>query len=96
MGVGYGFTGNSFAIPTKDHDIQSLPLKDIETYVELFIQAAKYHSDKTFAVTRVGCGLAGYKDKEIAPMFKDAPSNCHFDNAWKPLLGEDRTYWGTF
>ena len=32
--------------------------------------------------TRVGCGRAGYKDEQIAPMFKDAPANCVLPKEW--------------
>ena len=53
--------------------------------------------NETFKVTRVGCGLAGWSDEVVAPMFKDAPVNCLFDSAWdEPVLLPGRTYWGTF
>ena len=47
-------------------------------------------------MTRIGCGLAGYKDEEIAPMFANATGNVMFDETWKPILGDDYIYWGTF
>ena len=60
-----------------------------------FMQYAKDHPELKFQVTRIGCGLAGLKDSDIAPMFQDAPPNCRFDEAWKPYL-KDKEYWGTF
>lgn len=95
-GIGYGHYGNSFAIPTKDRKIRTLPLTAIETYVDYFIQYAKLHSELEFKITCIGCGLAGYEHGDIAPMFLKAPSNCSFDEAWMPWLGSDRGYWGTF
>lgn len=94
-GIGRGLVGNSYALPTKDHKIKSMPLSRIEGFVNQFIEDAKEHPNEEFKVTRIGCGLAGYKDSEIAPMFKWAPDNCYFDEAWKPYLGEDKKYWGT-
>lgn len=94
-GKGYGHYGDTFAIPTKDEYIETLPLPRIEQYVQGFLAYAKDHRKLTFKITRIGCGLAGYKDKDIAPLFVGAPLNCQFDEAWKPFLGDTYTYWGT-
>jgi hypothetical protein len=40
--------------------------------VDEFIQFAKEHPDKVFLVTRIGCGIAGFRDEEIAPLFAAA------------------------
>ena len=80
---GIGLQGNSYAIPTKDHHIKTLPLDEIQKHVDVFIQFAKEHSLLEFQVTRIGCGLAGYTDSDIAPMFKDAPSNCQLPDGWR-------------
>lgn len=81
-GVGEGLTGLSYALPTKDHRIQTLPLEDIRPHVEKFIQTARQHPDIDFIVTRVGCGLAGYEDEDICPLFESAPDNCLFPGPW--------------
>lgn len=94
--VPFGQEGQSFAIPTKDETIKhTLKLPTIKAYVDEFIEEAKLHPEQSYQVTRIGCGLAGLKDEDIAPMFKDAPDNCWFDTAWEPWLGE-RKYWGHF
>lgn len=94
---GVGRQGQSYAIPTKDAEIRhTLPLGIIRNYVEDFIEYAKENSDTlTFQITRIGCGLAGLKDEDIAPIFIKATDNCWFDTAWKPWLG-NQNYWGTF
>lgn len=74
-GVGVGMKGNSYAIPTKNRDIRTLPLEDIAEYVAIFLQFARNREDLAFQLTPIGCGLAGYKPEQIAPMFKDAPAN---------------------
>lgn len=94
-GVGFGFTGQTFAIPTKDWEIQSLPLESVKFYVDRFIAAAKC-TDNVYKVTRIGCGLAGFKDAYIAPLFAEAPENCTFDTEWQKYLPEGKKYWGTF
>ncbi len=71
-GVGVGRTGNAYAIPTKDAALRTLPLSGIMGYVLEFLRYAKAHPDLRFEVTRIGCGLAGYTDAQMAPMFADA------------------------
>ena len=67
-GVAEGLVNNSYALPTKDRNLETLPLSVIERSVDrLFKTAAK--SNKFFLVSSIGCGLAGYTDKEIAPLF---------------------------
>ncbi len=68
-GKGIGLQGNSYAIPTKDYSIKTLPLATIEKHVEDFIAFACKNNNLKFIVTPIGCGLAGYKYEQIAPMF---------------------------
>lgn len=82
-GQGIGRQGNSYAIPTKDALLRTLPLSEIEKHARVFLDYALGHPELTFQVTRVGCGLAGYKDSDIAPMFKDAPLNCELPSGWR-------------
>ena len=81
-GVGEGIQGNSYGIPTKDIRIESLPLNEVYNHVRKFIAYATKHPEMTFNVTRIGCGLAGNKDHQIAPMFIGAPSNCKLPEGW--------------
>lgn len=83
LGHGIGRQGDAYAIPTKGVDLQVLPLDHIAEHVKDFILYAADHPELTFKVTRIGCGLAGYKDADIAPMFKNAPSNCHLPEGWR-------------
>ena len=81
-GKGTGLQGSSYAIPTKDENLNTLPLVNIQEYVLEFLLFADNHPEFIFKVTRIGCGLAGYKDEDIAPMFKDAPYNCLLPEGW--------------
>lgn len=95
-GMGVGHYGCSYAIPTKDQNIKSMKLDDIKVFVDAFILYAASHPEWDFKVTRIGCGLAGLSDKDMAFMFLPATGNVMFDEAWKPYLGDSYTYWGTF
>lgn len=83
VGVGEGPTGKSYAIPTKDANLQTRDLTSIEESVTRFIEYAVQHPHDKFIVTRVGCGLAGYKDDQIAPFFRTAPANCELPEGWR-------------
>lgn len=66
-GQGVGLQGRSYAIPTMQGGVET-----IKPYVDDFIAFAKANKNLTFLVTRIGCGIAGFKDAEIAPLFKEA------------------------
>jgi hypothetical protein len=82
-GQGAGRQGNSYAVPTKGHRLEVLPLAAIAVYVKAFVHYALLHPELRFNVTRIGCGLAGYTDEQIAPMFKGAPANCDLPEGWR-------------
>jgi len=86
LGEGIGRTGGAYAIPTKDERIKTLPLHRIQEYVTNFIVYAIEHPELKFNVTAIGCGLAGYTPMAIAPMFKDAPSNCILPDEFIAIL----------
>ena len=96
-GRGTGLQGNSYAIPTKNQYLQTLPLMTIDRFIKQFIKFATVENQFEYKVTQIGCGFAGIMPIEIAPLFRGAPINCLFDTAWKEFLGsENRKYWGTF
>ena len=67
MGQGVGLQGQSYGIPTMQGGVET-----IRPYVDEFIGFAKSHPELTFLVTRIGCGIAGFDDAEIAPLFEAA------------------------
>lgn len=81
-GTGRGRTGQAYAIATKDAHMRALPLAHIALDIHQFLSYAEDHPELDFQVTRIGCGLAGYTDKEIAPLFRGATSNCHLPLGW--------------
>lgn len=80
-GQGVGLQGQSYAIPTMHGGVER-----IQPYVDEFIIFAEEHPEMNFLVTRIGCGIAGFTDAEIAPLFaraKDLP------NMWLPKSFRD-------
>ena len=67
MGQGVGLQGQSYAIPTMQGGVET-----IKPYVDEFIAFAQAHPELFFYVTRIGCGIAGFRDDEIAPLFAGA------------------------
>jgi hypothetical protein len=86
-GAGIGGRGFSYAIPTKGYNLEVLPLSMIARHVKDFIRTAKLYPSARFLVTRIGCGLAGYTDADIAPMFNGAPDNCVLPDGWRAYAG---------
>jgi len=82
-GVGVGRTGDSYALPTKDRDIQTLPLSAINGYVNQFMKYASDNPELVFEVTKIGCGLAGYKEDQIKGFFRGSPLNCELPGGWR-------------
>jgi hypothetical protein len=85
-GQGVGFQGRSYAIPTKSYNLGVLPLCAIQEHVNSFLEFARQHPWMTFRVTAIGCGLAGYRPIQIAPMFDNAPSNCNLPEEFYQIL----------
>jgi hypothetical protein len=83
-GVGEGRTGNSYAIPTKGHHLEILPLSEIQANLIKFAAYARANPDDTFLLTPIGCGLAGYSQEEIRPLVWRAnmPSNVMLTKEW--------------
>ena len=75
-GQGVGLQGQSYGIPTMHGDLDA-----IRPYVDEFIEFAKGRPDLKFLVTRIGCGIAGFRDEEMAPLFRAA---LEVDNIYLP------------
>ena len=84
-GQGVGLQGQSYAIPT-----MNLSLKEIEMHVRDFISFARNHDEYEFLVTRIGCGIAGFEDRDIAPLFEEAAfvDNISLPESFKEIIGK--------
>ena len=81
-GQAEGLQGKTYGIPSKNANItRTLRIDEIKPYVDRFAEYAKQHPELVFLVTEIGCGLAGLKPKDVAPLF----INCkELDNVWLP------------
>lgn len=85
-GVGRGWSGQSYAIPTMNEHLQQMPLSQIQHYIDDFKIYTKNHPKMTYFITSIGCGIAGYKTEEIAPMFKGISHNVIFPSSFRPFV----------
>lgn len=69
-GIGEGLCGRTYALPTKDRYLCVLTLSEIKFYVDRLEKCIIENPHLTFLITAIGCGLAGYTAKEIAPLFR--------------------------
>lgn len=89
-GISQGPTGRAYAIPTLDSHFKPLHLKDIEWNIHRFLEYAQAHPTDEFFITAIGCGIAGFKPEQIAPMFKDAPMNCTLHRRFVEVLNRKK------
>ena len=83
-GQAFGLQGKTFAIPTVDYTKSGkMSMETIKEYVDRFLDFAKENKDKKFLVTEIGCGIAGFKVSDIAPLFKEAIKD-KYDNVYLP------------
>jgi len=89
-GQAVGLQGRTYGIPTKDSSIRrTLSLNEIKPFVDDFIEFAKNNQKLVFLVTEIGCGLAGLKPKDVAPLFNECVNieNIHLpERFWKKIL----------
>ena len=85
-GQGVGLQGQSYAIPTMHGGIA-----EIKPYVDEFIEFAKQNHNLKFLVTRIGCGIAGFTEEQMAPLFTKgtALENVYLpDTFWEIIEGD--------
>jgi hypothetical protein len=92
-GVGSGLTGSAYALPTKDENLQTLSLAQIELNVIKFKIFARKNPTVYFLTTAIGCGLAGFSPNQIRPFFVDSPQNLYLSgdllkDLWRPIIGD--------
>ncbi len=79
-GIGAGLQGRAYAIPTKSTPRRTLPIEKVGSYVRDFIEHARLHPENRYLLSKIGCGLAGFSEAEISPLFSDSPSNVFLIN----------------
>ena len=86
MGFYESPNGKAYALPTKDFHLRPLQLIEIADHVSYFKEFASKDINNIFYITRIGCGLAGYRDYQVSPMFYGSTKNCIFPIEWKLYL----------
>lgn len=81
-----GITGECYALPVKDRQLRNLPLVAIAESAAQLVELATARPKLRFQLTRIGCGMSGYKDDEIAPLFHGYPPNLILPGAWNAYM----------
>lgn len=81
-GIGEGLTGGCYAFPTLSSRMQKRFIEDICKSRDKLFSTARALPEKTFLLTKVGCGIAGFSEEEMAPIFVDAPKNIVLPEGW--------------
>ena len=82
QGVGEGLTGQSYAFPTLTEHFEKVSPESLGASRDRLFETARRHPDKTFLLTKVGCGIAGFSEDEIRPLFANAPANVILPDDW--------------
>jgi len=83
-GIGEGRTGDSYALPTKDEKLASLPFLEVVDNIDTFFMYALENPELTFKFTPVGTGLAGQNKEELIEILKSVhiPDNVLLTGSW--------------
>lgn len=84
-GRGEGPMGRAYALPTCSRPGLPMSIESVGEAVENFIAYAILSPSTRFFVSEVGCGIAGFKPEQIAPLFADSPSNCDLPPGWREM-----------
>lgn len=82
-GIGEGLTGQCYAFPTLGRDLHSRGIKALEFARDRLFATAKALPEKTFLLTKVGTGIAGYPEENMKALFINAPDNIIMPEGWK-------------
>lgn len=74
---GEGLSGQTYSLPTMDG------LFDLKSAILDLFDFAGFNPNLTFLTTKVGCGIAGHKEEDIKPLFKNAPDNVWLPKGWE-------------
>jgi hypothetical protein len=82
-GIGEGLTGQCYAFPTLDANLQKRTDEQLGWSVKEFYRVARENPSRQFLLTKVGCGIAGYDEGYMRSLFADHPTNVVPPDDWK-------------
>lgn len=90
LGQGIGMQGNAYGIPTKDAKLVVLPIPVIAAHVLDFLNHARNDPGRVYQLVAIGCGLASYMPRDIAPLFAEASDNCELPSEFQRELARNQ------
>lgn len=82
-GIGEGISGHSYAFPTLDRKMKPRSILNLKESVKKLYSMCELFNHCEFLLTKVGCGIAGYKEKFMKSLFKNPPNNLILPEDWR-------------
>jgi len=82
-GISRGRTGQSYAFPTLDKEMNQLPIEELKNEVKYLYEYCEGNKDQTFLLTKVGCGIAQIRESVMKSLFTNPPKNLVLPEDWK-------------
>jgi len=84
-GQGEGIQGQSYAFPTLTKSFKKVTPVTLVCNATRLFKCCEDNPDKEFLLTRVGCGIAGFQDEDIRPLFENHPNNLILPEEWRSV-----------
>lgn len=84
-GVGEGLSGQSYAFPTLNKEMEQRSEEELLNSIRILINNCEYYNNKTFILTSVGTGIAGFSIDYVKGLFNQftLPNNLTLPEEWK-------------
>jgi hypothetical protein len=76
---------NCYAFPSLDKNLKQRTTKELKESVKKFVKCVNENPDKIFLLTKIGCGLGGYKEEDMKKLFKNMPWNVNVPKGWRNI-----------
>jgi len=83
MGVSEGWCGQAYAFPTLNKHFQKCSMRQLRASRDRLFKVCEQNPEYEFLLTKIGCGIAGFKDAEIKPLFDVHPINLTMPIEWQ-------------
>ena len=83
-GQGYGLQGQSFAVPTKDMWIKTLPIAFVQNNIRIALREMLHDTSHVWIWSAVGCGLAGLTTEDVVVPFMEVSPEAKHDHILLP------------
>ncbi len=81
-GINEGLSGQTYAFPTLEREYTKRGVKALENSRDRLYAICRALPEKTFLLTKVGCGIARYPESQMKALFTEPPTNLVLPEEW--------------